>query len=208
MEIMVFKEKGLLFVLSGPSGVGKGTVCRALRERGTDLQYSISVTTRKPRAGEQDGVHYFFKAKEAFQEMIANHQLLEWAEYVGNCYGTPLQYVQDTLDKGQDVLLEIEVQGALQVKENFPEGIFIFLVPPSLGELKKRITNRGTENLKLIENRLNAARVEIDMMKHYDYVIENDQVDRACDRIEAVVIAEHSQQARIIEKYKRLTEGD
>ncbi|GGE41749.1 guanylate kinase [Pullulanibacillus camelliae] len=205
---MDFKEKGLLFVLSGPSGVGKGTVCRALRERGTDLQYSISVTTRKPRAGEQDGVHYFFKSKEEFQAMIANHQLLEWAEYVGNFYGTPLQYVQDTLDEGKDVLLEIEVQGALQVKQNFPEGIFIFLVPPSLGELKKRITNRGTESLKLIENRLNAARDEIEMMKHYDYVIENDQVDCACDRIEAVVVAEHCQQARIIEKYKRLTEVD
>ncbi|GGH74744.1 guanylate kinase [Pullulanibacillus pueri] len=205
---MTFKEKGLLFVLSGPSGVGKGTVCRALRERGTSLQYSISVTTRKPREGERDGVEYFFRTKEKFKEMIAHNELLEWAEYVGNFYGTPLQYVRQTLEDGKDVLLEIEVQGALQVKQNFPEGIFIFLVPPSLGELKKRITGRGTETNDLIENRLSTARTEIDLMKHYDYVIENDQVERACDRIEAVVTAEHCKQSRIIEKYKRLTEVD
>ena len=205
---MTFKEKGLLFVLSGPSGVGKGTVCRALRQRGTNLQYSISVTTRNPREGERNGVEYFFKTKEEFQEMIKNNQLLEWAEYVGNYYGTPLEYVRQNLDEGKDVLLEIEVQGAMQVKQNFPEGIFIFLVPPSLGELRKRITNRGTETDDLITNRLNVAKNEIELMKHYDYVIENDQVEKACERIEAVVTAEHCQRARIIEKYKRLTEVD
>lgn len=205
---MDFKEKGLLIVLSGPSGVGKGTVCRALRQRKTELAVSISVTTRKQRAGERDGVEYFFKTREAFQDMIANHQLLEWAEYVGNYYGTPLEYVQKTLDSGTDVLLEIEVQGAMQVKQNFPEGIFLFLVPPSLTELKKRITGRGTESADLIESRMHVAREEIELMAHYDYVIENDEVDRACDRILAIVTAEHCRRSRVFEKYKRLSEAD
>ncbi|MFC7392498.1 guanylate kinase [Scopulibacillus cellulosilyticus] len=203
---MSFKEKGLLVVLSGPSGVGKGTVCRALRSRGTDLQYSISVTTRAPRAGEQEGVHYFFKSKEAFKKMIEEKKLLEWAEYVGNYYGTPIDYVKQTLDQGQDVILEIEVQGALQVKKNFPEGTFIFLAPPSLSELKNRIQGRGTETLDLIENRLKVAKDEIDMMKYYDYVVENDQVEKACDRIEAIVTAEHCKRERLVEKYKKLLE--
>ncbi|MBM7644304.1 guanylate kinase [Scopulibacillus daqui] len=205
---MAFKEKGLLVVLSGPSGVGKGTVCRALRSRGTDLQYSISVTTRAPREGEEEGVHYFFKSKEEFKKMIEDKKLLEWAEYVGNYYGTPIDYVKETLDKGQDVILEIEVQGAMQVKQNFPEGTFIFLAPPSLSELKKRIQSRGTESLDLIENRLKVAKEEIEMMKHYDYVVENDEVERACDRIEAIVTAEHCKRERLIEKYKKLSEVD
>ena len=205
---MAYKEKGLLIVLSGPSGVGKGTVCRALRARGTNLAVSVSATTRKPRAGERDGVDYFFKTREQFEEMIAKNQLLEWAEYVGNYYGTPLEYVEKTLESGRDVLLEIEVQGAMKVKKNYPDGVFIFLVPPSLSELKKRITNRGTESEELIENRLSVAREELEMMKHYDYVIENDEVERACDRIEAVVVAEHCRRSRVIEKYKMLTEVD
>ncbi|MFD2616937.1 guanylate kinase [Terrilactibacillus laevilacticus] len=203
---MAFREKGLLFILSGPSGVGKGTVCRALRKRGTSLKYSISVTTREPRKGEVEGVHYFFKSREEFKEMVRNNKLLEWAEYVGNFYGTPIDYVKETLDSGQDVILEIEVQGALQVKERFDEGIFIFLAPPSLQELKKRITGRGTETASLIENRLTMAKSEIELMQHYDYVVENDEVQAACDRIEAIVTGEHCKVSRLIEKYKSFSE--
>ncbi|BBN98611.1 guanylate kinase [Sporolactobacillus terrae] len=198
---MSFKEKGLLVVLSGPSGVGKGTVCRTLRERGTQLNYSISATTRKPREGEIDGVHYFFKTREQFQKMIEQEKLLEWAEYVGNCYGTPVDYVHKMIESGQDVILEIEVQGALQVKKKFPEALFIFLAPPNLDELKSRIIGRGTETAELIESRMNVAKSEMELMQNYNYVVENDQVQKACDRIEAIVLAEHCRVDRLIEKY-------
>ncbi|RYL92907.1 guanylate kinase [Sporolactobacillus sp. Y61] len=198
---MAFKEKGLLVVLSGPSGVGKGTVCKALRNRGSRLQYSISVTTRAPREGEKDGVQYFFRTREQFKKMIENHQLLEWAEYVGNYYGTPVDYVRKTLAEGQDVILEIEVQGALQVKKRFPDALFIFLAPPNLSELKKRIIGRGTESSDLIESRMSVARSEMELMENYHYVVENDHVDRACDKIEAIVTAEHCRVDRLIEKY-------
>lgn len=159
---MSFKEKGLLVVLSGPSGVGKGTVCKALRKRGTQLKYSISATTRKPREGEIDGVHYFFKTREQFEQMIKQEKLLEWAEYVGNCYGTPVDYVRESLECGEDVILEIEVQGALQVKKKFPEALFIFLAPPDLDELKNRIVGRGTETADLIESRMSVAKSEME----------------------------------------------
>ncbi len=205
---MSFKEKGLLVVLSGPSGVGKGTVCRTLRERGTALQYSISVTTRNPREGEIDGKHYFFKTKTEFEKMIKENRLLEWAEYVGNYYGTPVDYVQETLEGGKDVILEIEVQGALQVMDHFPDALFIFLAPPSLQELESRISGRGTETEDLIQNRMKAAKGEIDLMKHYNYVVENDVVNHACDRIEAIVTAEHCKQERIIKKYEKLAEAE
>ncbi|MGV3487801.1 MAG: guanylate kinase [Tuberibacillus sp.] len=205
---MAFKEKGLLFILSGPSGVGKGTVCKALKQRDTKLSFSISATTRKPREGETNGVEYFFKSRDEFERMIKENKLLEWAEYVGNYYGTPLDFVQKTLDSGIDVLLEIEVQGAMKVKKNYPEGIFIFLAPPSLSELRKRITGRGTEPEDVINGRLTVAKSEIEMMKHYDYVVENDKVEWACDRIEAVVTAEHLRRSRVIEKYIQLTEVD
>ena len=132
------KEKGLLIVLSGPSGVGKGTVCKALRNIMPDLVYSVSATTRSIRQGEQDGVNYFFKTKEEFLSMIDTDRLLEWAEYVGNYYGTPRSFVEQTIADGNDVILEIEVQGAMKVKQKFPEGIFIFLAPPDLNELKKQ----------------------------------------------------------------------
>ncbi|MFT8390228.1 MAG: guanylate kinase [Sporolactobacillus sp.] len=205
---MSFKEKGLLVVLSGPSGVGKGTVCKALRARDTRLHYSISVTTRQPRAGEVDGVHYFFRSREQFQQMIREQKLLEWAEYVGNFYGTPIDYVRDSLNGGQDVILEIEVQGALQIKRRFPEATFIFLAPPTLGELKKRIIGRGTETAELIESRMSVARSEMELMENYNYVVENDQVENACERIESIVVAEHCRVERIIEKYKNSEGAD
>lgn len=203
------KEKGLLIVLSGPSGVGKGTVRKAIFSQGnTKFEYSISMTTRKPRDGEVDGVDYFFKTKEEFESLIQQDKLLEYAEYVGNYYGTPVDYVRDTLDSGKDVFLEIEVQGAKQVRDKFPEGLFIFLAPPSLSELESRITTRGTESDELIKNRMNEARKEIELMSLYDYVVENDQVEAACERINAIVQAEHCRYNRVAPRYIKMLEAE
>ena len=201
------KERGLLIVLSGPSGVGKGTVRQAIfSQQDTKFEYSISVTTRNPREGEVDGVDYFFKSRDEFERMIENNKLLEWAEYVGNYYGTPVDYVEQTLQEGKDVFLEIEVQGALQVRNAFPEGLFIFLAPPSLSELKNRIVTRGTETDDLIENRMNAAKAEIEMMDAYDYVVESDDIQTACDKINAIVLAEHLKRERVAPRYKKMLE--
>ncbi|MGY4689768.1 guanylate kinase [Salibacterium sp. K-3] len=199
-------EKGLLIVLSGPAGVGKGTVCRALREEDTGIQYSVSATTRNPREGETHGVNYFFKTKQEFEQMIEEDRLLEWARYVDNYYGTPLDYVLDTMNQGQDIILEIEVQGAKKVKERYPDGVFIFLMPPSLAELRSRITERGTETEDLIDKRMTVAKEELEMMQHYDYVVENDEVGRAADRIRSIVTAEHCRKERLMDKYQQLVE--
>ncbi|ACT02395.1 MULTISPECIES: guanylate kinase [Paenibacillus] len=189
-------DKGLLIVLSGPSGVGKGTVCSVLRQKVPELVYSVSATTRKPRQGEIDGINYFFKTKEQFKEMIAKDALLEHAEYVGNCYGTPRDFVESTLASGKDVILEIEVQGALKVKEKFPEGVFVFLLPPSLDELKSRITGRGTETQDTINNRMTVAVEEMNLIRHYDYAVVNDEIDAACHRIQSIITAEHCRRDR------------
>ncbi|MCC5893084.1 MULTISPECIES: guanylate kinase [unclassified Exiguobacterium] len=199
-----FKERGLLIVLSGPSGVGKGTVCRVLREEeDNNLQYSVSATTRKPREGEVEGVHYFFKTREQFEDMIEHDQLLEHAEFVGNYYGTPVEWVRETLEGGKDVILEIEVQGAFQVKERFPEAVFLFLAPPSLQELRNRLVGRGTESEEVIKQRLLVAREEIELMDAYDYVVTNDEVEKAIDRIKAIVTAEHCKRERVASLYKK-----
>jgi guanylate kinase len=201
------KEKGLLIVLSGPSGVGKGTVRKEIfSHEDTQFEYSISMTTRSPRAGEVDGVDYFFKSREEFEDLISKGKLLEYAEYVGNYYGTPVDYVRQTLDEGKDVFLEIEVQGAKQVREKFPDGLFIFLAPPSLLELQTRIVTRGTETDELILNRMIEARREIELMELYDYVVENDKVEKACERIKAIVQAEHCRRERVEPKYKQMLE--
>ncbi|MFS1513278.1 guanylate kinase [Chengkuizengella sp. SCS-71B] len=192
-------DKGLLIVLSGPSGVGKGTVCAALRKRKPELIYSISATTRQPREGEADGVNYFFKTKEEFQKMIQNNELLEWAEYVGNYYGTPIEFVKKTIDSGEDIILEIDVQGALKVKEKFPEAVYVFLVPPSIDELKNRIEGRGTESADNIKHRLSMAQEEIELLKHYDYAVVNDKINNACSKIESIIVAEHCKRFRFIE---------
>ncbi|WP_042356299.1 guanylate kinase [Bacillus rubiinfantis] len=203
------QEKGLLIVLSGPSGVGKGTVRKEIfSQADTAFEYSISVTTRKPREGEVDGVDYFFRTREEFESLIANEKLLEYAEFVGNYYGTPVDYVRQTLDNGKDVFLEIEVKGARQVREKFPEGLFIFLMPPSLSELKNRIVTRGTESEEVIHNRMLTAREEIEMMELYDYVVVNDQVELACERIKAIVVAEHCRRERVEHRYKKLLEAE
>ena len=200
------REKGLLIVLSGPSGVGKGTVCGALREQDTDIRYSVSATTRKPREGEKEGINYFYKSKEEFERMIRENELLEYAQYVENYYGTPRGYVEDTLAAGHDVILEIEVQGALQVRETFPEGVFIFLMPPNLHELRHRIEERGTETEDLIDNRMTMAKEEIDLMDKYDYVVENEEVPLAVERIKSIVTAENCRKERLIHLYKELVE--
>ncbi|WP_409305366.1 guanylate kinase [Peribacillus sp. SCS-155] len=201
------REKGLLIVLSGPSGVGKGTVRKQIfSQPDTAFEYSISMTTRKPREGEIDGVDYFFKSRQEFEELIEQGKLLEYAEFVGNYYGTPVDYVRETLDAGKDVFLEIEVQGARQVREKFPEGLFIFLAPPSLSELKSRIITRGTETEEVIKQRMNAAKEEIELMDLYDYVVENDTVEAACARINAIVVAEHCRRERVSIRYKKMLE--
>lgn len=202
----MIEQKGILFVLSGPSGVGKGTVRKALFEKDTSLQYSISTTTRNKRPGEKEAIDYFYRSKEEFQEMIKNKELLEHAKYVDNYYGTPRKYVEETLEAGKDVFLEIEVQGALQVKENFPEGVFIFLSPPSLDELKNRIILRGTETEDRVINRLKAAREEIELMDAYDYVVVNDFVDHAVENVQAIVKSEHCKRERVASQYKKLLE--
>ncbi|MGD6841963.1 guanylate kinase [Bacillus infantis] len=201
------QEKGLLIVLSGPSGVGKGTVRKQIfSQPDTSFEYSISMTTRLPRDGEVHGVDYFFSKREEFEELIKQEKLLEYAEFVGNYYGTPVDYVRETLNKGRDVFLEIEVQGARQVREKFPDGLFIFLMPPSLTELKNRITTRGTETEDVIKNRLTAAKEEIEMMNLYDYVVENDQVELASERIKSIVVAEHCRRERVEPRYKKMLE--
>jgi guanylate kinase len=203
------KEKGLLIVLSGPSGVGKGTVRKAIfSQEDTRFEYSISMTTRKPREGEVDGVDYFFKSREEFEVLITQGKLLEYAEFVGNYYGTPVDYVRETLDAGRDVFLEIEVQGAQQVRDKFPEGLFIFLAPPSLSELQNRLVTRGTETDDLIQGRMNTARKEIEMMNLYDYIVENDQIENAVNKIKSIVQAEHCKRERVQQRYLNMLEAE
>lgn len=205
---MKLDKKGLLVVISGPSGVGKGTVRKALFSRsGHDLVYSISMTTRKPRDGEVDGVDYYFVSKEKFEEEIAKGNLLEYAQFVGNYYGTPYDKVLEQLNKGNEVVLEIEVQGAMQVKAKKPDAVFIFIAPPSYGALEERLKRRGTENEEIIKERLQKARREIDQAPAYDYIVINDDVDNAADRIMAIIRAEHAKCERSLEEYYKLMEG-
>lgn len=190
------KPQGVLLVVSGPSGAGKGTICQLLREKLPDLGYSVSVTTRQPRVGEVDGVNYFFKTVEQVKEMIAADELLEYAEVYGNYYGTPRQYVMDLLNAGKDVLLEIDIQGALQIKQRFPEGVFVFIVPPSLDELSARIYKRGTDSADVIKRRMASAASELTYAAEYDYIIVNDIVEKAANKILTIMDAERYRVAR------------
>jgi len=200
-------ERGLLIVLSGPSGVGKGTVRKAIFESDdNDFQYSVSMTTRQKREGEVEGVDYYFRTREEFEALIEAGEMLEYAEYVGNYYGTPLSYVQQTLDQGKDVFLEIEVQGAKQVKDKVPAGVFIFLTPPDLAELRSRITGRGTDSAEVIDERMRVAREEIEMMALYDYAVVNDEVPKAVQRIREIISSEHFRVDRVIGTYIKMLE--
>lgn len=183
-------KQGILIVLSGPSGAGKGTICQELLRSYPELNYSISATTRAARAGEQHGVNYWFISRVEFQNMIENDQLLEWAEVYGNFYGTPCHHITELLENGKDVVLEIDTQGAAQIKKKFPQGVCIYIAPPSLDELAKRIHKRGTDSLENIKTRLNSANDELTYVHNYDYVVVNDQVQTATKKIGAILTAE------------------
>lgn len=205
---MKLDDKGLLIVISGPSGVGKGTVRKALFEREDhNLVYSISMTTRKPRDGEVDGKDYFFVSREEFEKKIKDNGFLEYAEFVGNYYGTPIDEIKKQISAGNEVVLEIEVQGALQVREKIKDAVFVFIAPPSLDSLYARLHNRGTESEEIIKQRIEKAKKEIDLAYKYDYIVINDTVDNAADRIMAIIRAEHAKTERTIHKYKKLLEG-
>lgn len=198
-------ERGLLIVFSGPSGVGKGTVRQEIFSTPDHkFEYSVSMTTRAQRPGEVDGKDYFFRSREEFEELIRKGQMLEYAEYVGNYYGTPLTYVNETLDKGIDVFLEIEVQGALQVKKKVPDAVFIFLTPPDLNELQERLIGRGTDSEEVIAQRIERAREEIALMSEYDYAIVNDEVPLTAERVKRVIEAEHFRVDRVIGRYRNM----
>ncbi|MBR4074269.1 MAG: guanylate kinase [Firmicutes bacterium] len=187
--------KGLLYVISGPSGAGKGTICKRVLDE-LDIDLSISMTTRNPREGEVHGVNYYFVTKEEFQERIAEDGFFEYAQVYENYYGTPKQMVMEQLAKGRDVLLEIDTQGALNVKKAYPEGVAIFLLPPSLEELRKRLTGRGTETPEAIELRLSKTLNEISCMTEYDYCVVNDNLEVAVDQVVSIMKAEHSKVSR------------
>jgi len=209
---MTTSGSGLLIVLSGPSGVGKGTVCKALRSRMPELVYSVSATTRAPRAGEREGTDYFFRTREQFLEMIRGDALLEYTEYVGNFYGTPREFVERTLAEGKDIILEIDVAGARQVKEKFPRGIFVFLLPPSFEALKERIAGRGTEPPEIIAHRLVKAAEEVARVRDYQYAVVNDDIEACCARIQAIITAEHCRTERVpgsyFREFERMTSAD
>lgn len=193
-------KRGLLIVLSGPSGVGKGTVRAAIFKHNTfNYVYSVSATTRQMREGEVEGKDYYFVTRQQFEQLIQEEALLEYAEYVGNYYGTPIHKIEENLSQGKDVFLEIEVQGAMKVRERMPEGIFIFLAPPNLKELEMRITGRGTDAPDVIEERMQMAREEIELMKHYDYVVVNDTVEHAVNKINAIIQSEHLRVERVMD---------
>lgn len=199
-------SRGLLLVISGPSGAGKGTVCRELLKRLPGLRYSISATTRPPRPGEQDGVDYYFVSQEEFRRLQEAGELLEWACVYGNCYGTPRRPVEEALRRGDDILLEIDVQGARQVKEKFPEAVTVFLLPPSYQELTRRLLGRGTDDAEQVSRRLDLAPQEVGQARHYDYIVVNEEVSLAVAKIEAIIVAEKCRPLRAAPNL--LQEGD
>lgn len=189
-------SKGVLTVVSGFSGAGKGTVMKRLIQKYDDYALSISVTTRKPREGERDGIEYFFKTKEEVETMIENDEFLEYARYVDNYYGTPRFYVEEMLAKSKNVILEIEIQGAMQIKAKNPEAVLVFVTPPSFEELRNRLVGRGTETADVIESRLRRASEEAEGMPSYDYILVNDQVEDCVDRLHQIILSERAKAQR------------
>ena len=191
------QRNGLLLVVSGPAGVGKGTLDKALMDRNNKIRMSVSATTRSPRPGEIEGVHYFFKTEEEFRAMVDRGEFLEYMHVFGsNYYGTPRSFVEQNLANGYDVILEIDVQGAMKVKQTFPDAVLIFITAPSLSEIKSRLIGRGTETMEQVEKRFATAFEEIKMISHYDYLVVNDVVDVAVHHMEAILEAERCRTAR------------
>ena len=186
------QRKGLLVVVSGFSGAGKGTLMKELMNRYDNYALSISATTRQPREGEVDGREYFFKKENEFEEMIANNQLIEYAKYVNNYYGTPREYVDKQLDNGKDVILEIEIQGAMNIKEKYKDAVLLFILPPSAEELKNRLVGRNTESMEVIEARLRRASEEAVGIENYDYVIVNDNLDESVENLHNTIQYAHN----------------
>lgn len=201
------RRPGLLIVISGPSGTGKGTICQELLQRQPQFVYSISATTRLPRPGEIHGVNYFFVSPQEFRRMVDAQEMLEWAKVYGNYYGTPRCFVESQLQKGRDVILEIDTQGASQIKDRCPQGIFIFVVPPSLAELSRRIVKRGTDSAAAISRRLASARDELSCAANYDYVVVNDDLHTAVETIQAIIIAEKCRIARNLHLIQTIKNG-
>lgn len=198
-------RKGQLFIISGPSGAGKGTICDELL-KDSNIVFSVSMTTRKPREGEIEGVDYYFVNREEFDEALEQNAFLEHAINFENCYGTPKKFVLDSIGQGKDVLLDIDIKGAINVKKNYPNGVFIFILPPSMTELRKRITGRGSESKEAIDMRMAQALKEVSYIDKYDYCVVNDQLSEAISRVKAIMIAEHSRVSadiyQLIEEYK------
>lgn len=205
-EIME-NDKGLIIVLSGFSGAGKGTIMKhLLQSHPQEYHLSISATTRKKRPGEQEGREYFFKSKEEFQSMIDNDELLEYASFNDRCYGTPKSYVEELINAGKDVILEIEVQGALQVKEQFPEALLLFVTPPSANVLKERLVGRGTEDADVIAQRMAISSKESHLMNNYDYLIINDVLEDSVNKVHNIIQCEHARTARNGDSIKKMQE--
>lgn len=199
--------KGKLFVISGPSGAGKGTICRRILEEEKSVRFSVSMTTREPREGEEDKVHYHFVKHEAFEALIAENGFMEYANVFGNYYGTPKKQVMEWLEGGSDVILEIDVQGALQIKKSYPQGVLIFILPPSLEELKCRILGRGSETEASFDRRFGEALKEISQIGEYEYRVVNDDLQKAVDCVKAIIVTEHckldaEKVENIISRYK------
>ena len=204
---MISKGRGLLIIISGPSGAGKGTICKRFLERNKNVALSVSATTRAPRTGEVEGVNYYFIAKDKFKEKIKHNDFLEYAEVYDNFYGTPKSNVEEILESGKDVILEIDIQGALKVKENTEEGVFIFILPPSMEELKQRIIKRGSETPESLMKRFKSAYKEINYISKYNYAVVNDTVEIAVEKLEAIIAAEKCRVDRIKESILDSKEG-
>ena len=205
------EEKGILIVVSGFSGSGKGTIMKELLKKYENYALSISATTRNPRVGEENGREYFFKSVEEFEKMIAKDELIEYAKYVDNYYGTPREYVEEQMKAGKDVILEIEIQGALKVREKFPDALLLFVTPPSAQELKKLLVNRGTETMDVIEFRMNRAKEEALGMDQYDYLIINDDLQECVEEVHRIIQGEHRRSFRnyaFIEQMKQELKGE